>query len=90
MKNTVFVKRYPSKGELPEEGWVLTPSGGWLFHGGKFRCPHDGTIQQAINEWLEEIELPNEDDINEACCHPLRTYELGFEKGVDFILNKLK
>lgn len=41
----------------PNEGWVLTPSGGWLFINGKFKCPHSGEIQNEndIKFWLEEI-----------------------------------
>lgn len=90
-KQTVFIKRYIDKGQLPKDGWVLTPSGAWMFHGGKFRCPHDGTIQQGINEWLEEIELHSEEEIKNEGNRCWRSSELfPFNQGAKFILNKLK
>lgn len=98
-KQTVFVKRYIDKGEFPKDGWVLTPRGAWMFHGGRFRCPHDGTIQQGINEWLEEIELPTEEEIDINLFEYLfeqdsranyALYQEGYKDGINFILNKLK
>lgn len=93
-KQTVFVKRYIDKGEFPKDGWVLTPSGAWMFHGGRFRCPHDGTIQQGINEWLEEIELPSEEELDEKSDlkkgSQMWFHSQGFTQGANFILNKLK
>jgi len=51
---------------LPTSLWVLTPQGGFNFINGKFKCPHNGTIQEGIEYWLEEIELPSEEEIQEV------------------------
>lgn len=44
----------------PKEGWVLTPSGGWLFIDNKWKCPHSGQEQasNSFTHWLEEIPDP--------------------------------
>lgn len=80
-KQTVFIKRYPSKGELPSKnGYYLTQVG--IVH---FR----GWFNNWIEYWLEEIELPSKEDIgvgdfiNEE-------HKLGFTEGANFILNHLK
>lgn len=86
-KQTVFIKRYPSKGELPNANrhnyrvYVLSNQGfvhydyfdGWEFN---------------IEYWLEEISLPDADEIKK-CNHP-DAYLNSFHQGANFILNKLK
>lgn len=90
---TVFVKRYPSKGELP-----IIQGKEYLTDRGKM---YDYVIHpnwDNIEYWLEEIELPSEEEVNLS--HGL-TYQKhivdynngyieGYEDGADFILNKLK
>lgn len=54
-KKTVFIKRYPSKGELPKkEGFYLTNKG--KLHTDNFKS-------WFVEYWLEEIELPSEVEI---------------------------
>lgn len=82
---------------LPSEGWVLTPSGAWMFYGGKFKCPHDGTIQQGIEYWLEEIELPSGEEVKENVKHGFNwdnpeknaLYSKGVDNCYSFILDKI-
>ena len=53
-KQTVFIKRYPSKGELPKkEGFYLTNKG--KLHTDNFKS-------WFVEYWLEEIELPSEEE----------------------------
>ena len=84
---SVFVKRYPSKGELPKEDdiWYDTNIGyikfdisdkKWLVIGG------------IVTWWLEEIELPSEEDIYNA--PNWDSMLASFRNGANFILNKLK
>jgi len=73
---------------LPTSLWVLTPQGGFNFINGKFKCPHNGTIQEGIEYWLEEIELPSEEEIQEVAPNVRCVNQ--FWNGVNFILNKIK
>lgn len=76
-KQTVFIKRYPSKGELPkEEGFYITNIGKIPFRNNLFG--------KYAEYWLEEIELPSEDIIQAL------DYNGGFADGANFILNHLK
>ena len=80
-KQKVFIKRYPSKGELPSKnGYYLTQVG--IVH---FR----GWFNNWIEYWLEEIELPSEDYLQDIAIKttPFRT---SFMSGANFILNHLK
>lgn len=81
--SSVFVKRYPSKGELPiiQGKEYLTDRGkmyDYVMH------PNWGNIEY----WLEEIELPSEKDIIEVA--PKTRCVNQFWNGANFILNKLK
>lgn len=86
-KQTVFIKRYPSKGELPkEDGYYLTQVG--VVH---FR----GWFNNWIEYWLEEIELPSEEEIRnnlleQGTSANYALYQSGHEDGANFILNHLK
>lgn len=80
---TVFVKRYPSKGELP-----IIQGKEYLTDRGKM---YDYVIHpnwDNIEYWLEEIELPSEEDIIEVA--PKTRCVNQFWNGANFILNKLK
>lgn len=83
---TVFIKRYPSKGELPSKnGYYLTQVG--IVH---FR----GWFNNWIEYWLEEIELPSEEELNEKSDlkkgSSMWFHSQGFTQGANFILNHLK
>ena len=84
-KQTVFIKRYPSKGELPKEsGFYLTNLGSRHYIGNEIARLFDCEPQW----WLEEVELPSEDEIIEVA-HNVRCVNQ-FWDGVNFILNKIK
>lgn len=88
-KKTVFIKRYPSKGELPKEYEDVNTDCGLGFYG-------DGEWHLALTEtykpdyWLEEIELPSEKEINNELDAIPWGFEEAFKEGANFILNKLK
>ena len=103
-KQTVFIKRYPSKGELPKkDGRYITNKGlttmyklneGW----GK-RTSMGGWQSLRIEYWLEEIELPSEQDVNlevdkASSADESNEYnaglDIGYHRCYEFILNKLK
>lgn len=86
-KQTVFIKRYPSKGELPKckgqsyRVYVITNNGVAYYD------KYDGW-EYNIEWWLEEIELPSEEEIQSVA--PKTRCVNQFWNGVNFILNKLK
>lgn len=86
-KQTVFIKRYPSKGELPSKsGMYLTNLGIQHFI--------DSNIKRWVNahpQWfMEEIELPSVKAIDKEAKKLPRHAYLPFNQGANFILNKLK
>lgn len=89
-KQTVFIKRYPSKGEFPnkDKTWVIANGTGLNYYNGVFKCPHTGEVQKDIHWWLEEIELPSEEEIIEVAPNVRCVNQ--FWDGVNFILNKIK
>lgn len=81
-KQTVFIKRYPSRGELPKEaGFYITNIGKIPFRNNLFG--------KYAEYWLEEIELLSEDYLQDIAIKttPFRT---SFMAGANFILNHLK
>ena len=72
-KQTVFIKRYPSKGELPnkDKTWVIANGTGLNYFNGVFECPHTGEVQENIQWWLEEVELPRGRTYPTIWRHPL-------------------
>ena len=79
-KQTVFIKRYPSRGELPKTAGYYDTNVGRVF------CVNeifDRPKKYYPSWWLEEIALPSEEDVNRFWCQK-------FKKGAMFILNKLK
>lgn len=94
-KQTVFIKRYPSKGELPKcKGhsyriYVITNN--CIVYYDKY----DGW-EHDIDWWLEEIELPSDEEIDKsgddfAYPHIDSAFAFNcFMHGANFILNKLK
>lgn len=99
-KQTVFIKRYPSKGELPKEHlhvivfWNEEPlssriayrseNGYWFLSDEPCDCDEP-------DYWLEEIELPSDEEITieaDKIDNWKESYE--FERGAKFILNKIK
>jgi len=79
---TVFIKRYPSKGEFPKEDVfaVLTKNGKMFSF----------DVTDRTEWWLEEIELPSEEEISKEVKDRNNFLKLGFIKGANFILNHLK
>ena len=93
---TVFIKRYPSKGELPEYGQrviglVLEQNDLGLskflwnvsYHEEEKKFFMDGDIV-SIEYWLEKIELPNAEDIGRGALGPFKEKDLEDQYG-DFI-----
>lgn len=83
-KQTVFIKRYPIRGELPEcKGQsyriYITSNKGIIYYD-----KYDGW-EYDIEWWLDEVVLPNPKE----CNHP-DSYLKSFQDGANFILNHLK
>ena len=96
-KQTLFIKRYPSKGELPKfkdgvyQGYFHTEFG--LVKYSKY----DGwkLARKYPDYFLEEIELPSEEEIeNKFPTHngsgTRLDINIGRQEGANFILNHLK
>ena len=101
-KQTVFIQRYPSKGELPQfkdgvyQGYFHTEFG--LVKYSKY----DGwkLARKYPDYYLEEIELPSEEDVTQKVIEQERGhrhaidynngYDMGFQDCYEFILNHLK
>lgn len=97
----VFVKRYPSKGDFPSrEGLYHTNIGRVSFNKTFDWIDHHNYTCSCPNYWLEEIELPSEDEIgvtsySEAWKRDMglsenNSYEDGYREGANYILNLLK
>ena len=85
---TVFIKRYPKKGELPsKEGLYHTNIGRVSFSKTFDWIDHHNYTRPCPNYWLEEIELPSDDDIynKSTFYNDLES----FEQGANYILNIL-
>lgn len=92
-KQTVFIKRYPSKGEFPnkDKTWVIANGADINYFNGVFECPRTVEVQENIQRWLEEVELPSEEEIYSESKSKGDWYDIeNFIKGANFILNKLK
>lgn len=93
-KQTVFVRRYPSKGELPKkDGRYITSKGlstmYKLNEGCGKRTGYGFWQSLKIEWWLEEIELPSYGDVYSESFKSDKTPS-DFIKGANYILNKLK
>lgn len=75
---TVFKKVMVSDRSPSKEGYYLTDKGNVYFR---------DTFYTWIDWWLEEVELPSEDDIFKEGSKMAIT---SFRKGANYILNKLK
>ena len=100
----VFVKRYPEKGEFPEDGVMVYAGDGRLYYDYERKewiCS-DGYTRHPLF-WLEEIELPDAEDISRQALGPFKEKDLEdqygdfiqedintFTKGANYILNHLK
>lgn len=98
-EQTVFVKRYPSKGEFPKENNkdYCSNVGMVYFRKGNFYFRDEQLIvfTNKVEWFLEEIELPSEEDIEikgikewwytdfEETLEP-------FKNGANFIINHIK
>lgn len=94
-KQTVFIKRYPSKGELPKSDrkyWCKFKDFSDALHQQEWVLQFGGFGDNECYEyWLEEIELPSEEEILQgAKDEGWITYneKLSFKEGANFILNK--
>lgn len=84
-KQTVFIKRFPGKGELPKGNGDVFSDMGVLEYSEVYGWDVDPEW------WLEEIELPSDVEITieaDKIDNWKESYE--FERGVNFILNHLK
>lgn len=98
-KQTVFIKRYPSKGELPSKrGKCMSNIGDvkWCKKHGFYYETILGTVKTCNVKWFfQEIELPSEEDIREESIKyygntpGIRSLNI-FKHGANFILNHLK
>lgn len=89
-KQTVFIKRYPSKGEFPKEDGIisLTTNCGILTYSKTFGWVNlQNYTTKAPEWWLEEIELPSEEEIQSVA--PKTRCVNQFWNGANFVLNKL-
>lgn len=100
----VFIKRFPSNGELPKEndkdycsnvGMVYFRKGNFYF-----RDEQLITFTNKVEWFLEEIELPSGEEIGEKAHSEAwdrdmglsenNSYETGYWEGANFILNHIK
>lgn len=96
---TVFIKRYPSNGELPiKEGRYIVSNGNtWFeaFYCKEFSFHEEFKDCSGVDVWLEEVELPSEEDVHKEAftyygnAPGTRSLNI-FKHGAIFILNKLK
>jgi len=90
-KQTVFIKRYPSKGEYPKSTGSYHCYDGsridGLFYNERIGF-HSAFSVVSVKYWLEEIELPSEEEIIEVAPNVRCVNQ--FWNGVNFILNKIK
>lgn len=93
MKETIFKKVNVSDRLPKERSYVATVNtmGGidTLYHigDGEFTNSHvDTDTFNYIESWLEEIELPSEEEVIESC----RGAKTSYINGANYILNKLK
>lgn len=96
--DSVFIKRFPSKGELPkQDGIIVLTTNERLTYSKTFGwVTFQNYTTKAPEYWLEEIELPSEEDLSYDMGMPPRKgsdlwwHDQGFKNGANFILNKLK
>ena len=81
-RQTVFIKRYPSKGELPKGNGDVFSEMGVLEYSEVYGWDVDPEW------WLEEIELPSEEEMQLVA--PKTRCVNQFWNGANFILNHLK
>lgn len=100
----MFVKRYPEKGEFPSVSKKYFTSHGDLNYSvERNEFAVDGWLLINVKWWLEEIELPNAEDIRREALGPFKEKDLEdqygdfiqddintFTKGANYILNLLK
>lgn len=87
---TVFIKRYPRKGELPKvNGEIILTNYGILTYSKTFGWVNlQNYTTKSPRYWLEEIELPSEEGIeNESYKGWVSSH---FKAGASFILNHIK
>lgn len=95
-KQTVFIKRHSSKGELPKkDGRYITNKGlstMYKLNKGWGKRTSMGSYQSLrIEWWLEEIELPSEEVVNKLSdCYITDVAKNAYKRGANFILNKMK
>lgn len=89
-KQKVFIKRFPSKGELPKvNGEIILTNYGILTYSKTFGWVNlQNYTTKSPRYCLEEIELPSEEEIQEVA--PKTRCVNQFWNGANFILNKLK
>jgi len=76
-KQTVFIKRYPSKGELPkEDAFAVLTKNGKMF---------GFDVTDRMEWWLEEIEIPSEEEVCEGVNSSYKEWQ---DKGVVSNINE--
>lgn len=90
---TIFVKRYPSRGELPKLNgsyWCKFKDFSDALHQQEWVLEFGGFGDNECYEyWLEEVELPREEEIYSQSFTANKTPK-DFINGANFILNKIK
>ena len=98
-KQTVFIKRYPSKGEFPKVNgkyWCKFKNFSDALHQQEWVLEFGGFgDNECYDYWLEEIELPSDVEIRnnlleQGTSANYALYQSGHEDGANFILNHLK
>ena len=83
-KQTIFIKRYPSKGELPKESRIYITNLGALH----YLHPFQRWLDNDPQWWMQEIELPSKEEIENMAEEMAFPNSVKF--GANYILNKLK
>ena len=87
----LYIKRYPFRGEFPSvEGLVATSCGELSYSKAFGWVTLQNYTTKAPDYWLQEIELPSDDEILDAVLIKQDKDQTQFLRGIDFILNKLK
>lgn len=79
-KQTVFIKRYPSRGEFPKGNGDVFSDMGVLEYSEVYGW------DVAPEWWLEEIQIPSDEEILQAVLVKQDKDQTQFMRGIDYIL----
>jgi len=97
-KQTVFIKKYPSKGQFPNDASDKATNLGQCFYNRLIGRWCDKNYKPVdVEFYFEEIELPNEEEIKKSYHKNSLQYRTDlfvpidyYTRGANFILNHLK